>query len=114
MPSVYLTHRRRDPFADIDAEELARLRKFKCEARGPHCAKLGTQRHHGLVRRDKRFAKQLNALINYQCVCHVCHTGTGYADSKENHDKFEALQRERYGADVDLFFEMLEAAGKVL
>ena len=116
--SVYNTNRRHDPFKDIDAEELARLRKFKCEARGPHCVELGTQRHHGLVRCDNRrgkpFAKLLDVLINYQCVCYVCHTETGYADSTENHDKFLELQRERYGADVDTFFEMLEAAGKVL
>lgn len=114
MTSVYLTHRRRDPFKDISDIDFATLRKFKCEARGPKCVGIGTQRHHGLVRRDKRFAKQLNVLINYQCVCHVCHTQTGYADSKENHDKFLELQRERYGKDVDTFFEMLEAAGKVL
>ena len=112
--SVYLTNRRRDPFADISADDFLRIRKYRCEARGLHCIKLASQRHHGLVRRSRRYNKQLNVLINYQAVCHVCHTETGYADSKENHEKFEQMQRDRYGADVDTFYEMLEAAGKVL
>ena len=108
--TVTLPNKRRNPFANIGTDELIELRR-RCEARGPGCLGAGQQAHHGLVRRDRRFAKQLDVLINFQCVCWVCHTGTGYADSKENHEKFEAMQRERYGDDVDLFFEMLRSAG---
>ena len=112
--SVYLTNKRRDPFQDIDPQDFAELRKWKCEVKGPHCTGFGSQRHHGLVRRDSRFEKQLNVLINYQNSCENCHTGTCYADSQENHEKFLEMQRERYGTDVDVFFEILKAAGMYL
>ena len=112
--TVYLPNRRRDPFKNITTEELMELRKHRCEARGPQCTGRGCQTHHGLRRRDKRFQTVLNVLINYQLVCEVCHTETGYADSKENHEKFLELQKERYGKDVDTFFEMCEIAGMFL
>ena len=97
--SVYNTHRARDPFKDISAEELAELRGYKCEVRynGKKCERRGTQRHHGLLRRGKSF---LNVLINYQLVCPICHTETGRADSRENHIYFYILQSRRYGKSV--------------
>lgn len=97
--TVYDTHRKRDPFADIGAQDFAEYRKWKCEADGEGCLGLGSQRHHALIRRDRRFP-WLNVLINYQLVCRVCHTETGYADSKENRDRFYEIQCERYGKDV--------------
>ena len=112
--SVTLPYQRRNPFADIQADELAELRRYRCEVRGNGCTGRGSQRHHGLVRRDRRFAKQLDVLINYQLVCPICHTVTGAADSRENHERFEEIQRERYGTDVDTFYQMLTAAGKYL
>ena len=92
-------HKKRDLYADISAEDLAELRKYRCEAGGPNCIGIGTQRHHGMIRRGKS-AKWLNVLLNYQLVCYVCHTETGYADSAENHIAFYNLQSDRYGEDV--------------
>jgi len=112
--TVYDTNHRRDPFKHITTEELMELRGYRCEARGPQCTGRGCQAHHGLRRRDTRFQTVLNVLINYQLVCEVCHTGTGYADSKENHEKFLQMQRDRYGDNVDTFFEMCEMAGMYL
>ena len=90
-------HKKHDLYADISAEDLAELRKYRCEAGGPNCIGIGTQRHHGMIRRGKS-AKWLNVLLNYQLVCYVCHTETGYADSEENHIKFYQMQCERYGS----------------
>jgi len=94
---VYDTNRTRDPFKDISATELAEMRGYVCEI----CNKRrGTQRHHGLVRRNKRYKKQLDVLINYQLACHTCHTETCEADSKENHINFYRIQCNRYGKEV--------------
>ena len=98
--TVYDTNRKRNLFADISAEELAELRHYKCEAKGNNCVNHGTQRHHGLIRRSKRFVKQLDVLINYQLVCYVCHVETGYADSEENHINFYQRQCDRYGKQL--------------
>lgn len=87
------------PEKDISLYDFLELRHYKCEVRGPHCAMVGSQRHHGLIRRSKR-NPELDALINYQCTCYVCHTETGHADSRENHDKFYELQCERYGKGI--------------
>lgn len=104
--SVYI--QRHDPEKDIDAEALAELRGYRCEVRGPKCAGRGTQRHHGLIRRRLR-SPERDALINYQLACYVCHTQTGFADSKENHESFYQMQCERYGKDfVDRWIEERE------
>ena len=101
--SVYI--QKYDPEKDIGAQDFAELRKWRCEVKGPKCVGLGTQRHHGLIRRSIRKPER-DALINYQLVCYVCHTQTGYADSKENHDKFYEKQCERYGKDfIDRWIE---------
>jgi len=101
-------HKKRDLYADIGAQDFAELRKWKCEAKGPNCLGLGSQRHHGLIRRDKRKSKWLDVLINYQLVCRFCHTDSGYADSEENHINFYQLQCDRYGEDeVEAWIESL-------
>lgn len=97
-----------DPLKDIGTEELAELRKYRCEVRGDGCIGRGTQRHHGLIRRSIR-KPELDALINYQLTCYVCHTQTGYADSKANHDRFYQMQCDRYGKEfVDRWIEERE------
>ena len=93
--TVSITPRTLDPFSDCDAETLAEYRGWVCEICGKE---RGTQRHHALFRRDRRF-QELDAAINYQLVCPSCHM-SGEADSRVNRMAFYQVQCERYGKSV--------------
>ena len=91
-------HKRPDPFADINIYDFLDFNRW-CIVAGRKCLGRASQRHHGLIGRDRRHP-ELNVYINYQATCENCHTGTGEADSKENHQRFYRLQCEKFGKPV--------------
>jgi hypothetical protein len=77
----------------ITVIELREKRKTRlCE----WCRKReGTQRHHALLRRSKRFP-ELDHEYNLMLVCPYCHQ-VGEVDSKEARRLFWTMQCNRYG-----------------
>ena len=99
-----------DPFSDLSAYELAEALNWKCEI----CTVgRGTQRHHAIFRRDRRFP-MLNCVINYQLVCPCCHMA-GAADTRGNRLRHYQAQCDRYGKErVDGWIESLPMIDKTL
>jgi hypothetical protein len=92
------THKPPDPFANIDIYDFLDWNRW-CTVNGRKCLGRASQRHHGLIGRDRRHPF-LNVYINYQATCENCHTGTGEADSTENRASFYRMQCEKFGQDV--------------
>jgi len=60
-----------------------------------------TDLHHALVRRDKRFQREIDQEVNFMAVCHTCHMN-GYVDPNEVSTLFFFMQQVR-GYDPVLY-----------
>jgi hypothetical protein len=64
------------------------------------CGKTPNQFHHAFAKRDKRFRKWTDDVLNQQKVCHKCHVELRRTDTELNKKHFMALQCIRYGDAV--------------